>query len=116
MDPLPASNGHANPDINDKLQPSCVISSVLERIHREESWSDTNERVCFYEIELMEKVLILPYKYLQSKPGKNIRQQILASFNMWLQVPDAAIKIIADVIEMLHTGSLLYVPTDCAYE
>jgi geranylgeranyl diphosphate synthase type 3 len=49
-----------------------------------------------------------PYRYLRSKPGKDIRTQMIASFNVWLQVPELALDIITHVIEMLHTSSLLY--------
>lgn len=115
MNSTTALNGHAKPDF-DILQSSCAISSVLERIQSEEPWSEINEQVCNCAMPLMEKVLTLPYRYLQSKPGKNIRAQIIANFNIWLQIPDRALKIITDVIEMLHTGSLLYFPIVCAYE
>ena len=49
-----------------------------------------------------------PYRYLYSKPGKDIRTQMIASFNVWLQVPDSALEVITKVVEMLHTSSLLY--------
>ena len=47
---------------------------------------------------------------MHSKPGKDIRAQMIASFNVWLQVPEFALEIITRVIEMLHTSSLLYDP------
>lgn len=33
---------------------------------------------------------------------------MIASFDVWLQVPGYALEIITQVIEMLHTSSLLY--------
>lgn len=33
---------------------------------------------------------------------------MIASFNVWLQVPEVALQIITRVVEMLHTASLLY--------
>ena len=33
---------------------------------------------------------------------------MIASFNVWLQVPETALEIITRVVEMLHTSSLLY--------
>jgi geranylgeranyl diphosphate synthase type 3 len=53
------------------------------------------------------KILTDPYQYLHTKPGKDIRTQMIASFNVWLQVPELALEIITRVIEMLHTSSLL---------
>jgi geranylgeranyl diphosphate synthase type 3 len=44
---------------------------------------------------------------LHAKPGKDIRTQMIASFNRWLQVPEFALEIITHVVEMLHTSSLL---------
>jgi geranylgeranyl diphosphate synthase, type III len=35
---------------------------------------------------------------------------MIASFNVWLQVPHEALQIITRVVEMLHTSSLLYLP------
>ena len=35
---------------------------------------------------------------------------MIAAFNKWLQVPEDALVIITQVIEMLHTSSLLYFP------
>ena len=48
-----------------------------------------------------------PYDYLQSHPGKDVRQQLIQAFNSWLQVPPASLAIITRVVAMLHTASLL---------
>ncbi|KAL8867373.1 MAG: hypothetical protein Q9198_008540 [Flavoplaca austrocitrina] len=40
-------------------------------------------------------------------PGKDIRKQLIAAFNAWLQVPPSSLEIITKVIGMLHTASLL---------
>jgi geranylgeranyl diphosphate synthase type 3 len=49
-----------------------------------------------------------PYQYLHAKPGKDIRAQMIASFNVWLQLPARELQVITHVVEMLHTSSLLY--------
>lgn len=54
------------------------------------------------------QILTEPYRYLRSKPGKDIRTKMITSFNVWLQVPQHALEIITRVVEMLHTSSLLY--------
>lgn len=42
-------------------------------------------------------------------PGKNFRTQVLATFNVWLQVDERSLNIIDRVVGMLHNASLLYV-------
>lgn len=54
-----------------------------------------------------ENVLLAPYDYLFSHPGKDIRAQFIIAFNEWLNVPAPALAIITKVIGMLHTASLL---------
>lgn len=50
-----------------------------------------------------------PYDYMFDHPGKDIRKQLIAAFNAWLQVPGDSLAIITRVVGMLHTASLLYV-------
>lgn len=54
-----------------------------------------------------ESILLGPYTYLFSHPGKDIRAQLISAFNAWLCVPPAALEIITRVVGMLHTASLL---------
>jgi geranylgeranyl diphosphate synthase type 3 len=56
-----------------------------------------------------ERILLGPYDYLEAHPGKDIRSQCIAAFNLWLKVPPARLEIITRVVGMLHTASLLYV-------
>jgi geranylgeranyl diphosphate synthase type 3 len=64
--------------------------------HGRSSWS--NEK---------EKILLGPYEYLYAHPGKDVRTQLIAAFNEWLEVPPASLEIITKVVGMLHTASLL---------
>ncbi|PNS16573.1 hypothetical protein CAC42_73 [Sphaceloma murrayae] len=54
-----------------------------------------------------EKILLGPYDYMLGHPGKDIRSQLIASFNVWLKVPEHSLAIITKVVGMLHTASLL---------
>ncbi|KAF2154029.1 geranylgeranyl diphosphate synthase 1 [Myriangium duriaei CBS 260.36] len=54
-----------------------------------------------------EKILLGPYDYMYGHPGKDIRSQMIASFNVWLKVPDESLSVITKVVGMLHTASLL---------
>ena len=101
-------NGTKKVHLNSKFLARTIISSVKEQ--NQIRWSVENENVnqyCHGSV-LIEKILMDPYNYLQSKPGKGIRAKLIASFNYWLQVPTFALEIITAVVEMLHTSSLLY--------
>jgi geranylgeranyl diphosphate synthase, type III len=60
------------------------------------SWSSQNDQI-----------LMGPYEYLIAQPGKNIRSQLIAAFNEWLEVPVESLEVIKNVVGMLHTASLL---------
>ncbi|TVY86897.1 Geranylgeranyl pyrophosphate synthase [Lachnellula willkommii] len=60
------------------------------------SWSPQNDQI-----------LMGPYEYLMAQPGKNIRSQLIAAFNEWLEVPPESLEVIKKVVGMLHTASLL---------
>lgn len=55
------------------------------------------------------QILLEPYNYLSSIPGKEIRSKLIEAFNVWLEVPEEDLGIIKNVVRMLHTASLLYV-------
>ncbi|QGA21613.1 hypothetical protein EYB26_009324 [Talaromyces marneffei] len=54
-----------------------------------------------------EEILLGPFNYLESLPGKNMRSQLIQSFNTWLKVPERSLTVIIKVVSMLHTASLL---------
>ncbi|RKO85719.1 geranylgeranyl diphosphate synthase 1, isoform CRA_a [Blyttiomyces helicus] len=54
-----------------------------------------------------EKILLEPYQYLRDHPGKEIRTRLVAAFGLWMSVPQDALDTIREVVEMLHTASLL---------
>ncbi|GFR92131.1 geranylgeranyl pyrophosphate synthase-like [Elysia marginata] len=54
-----------------------------------------------------EQILLAPYRYICQIPGKQVRSKLIAAFNLWLKIPDEKIKIISDVIQMLHNSSLM---------
>ncbi|KAI6249691.1 Geranylgeranyl pyrophosphate synthase [Erysiphe necator] len=64
--------------------------------HGKSSWSAEKD-----------KILLGPYEYLDAQPGKDVRSQLIAAFNQWLEVPSESLEIITKVIGMLHTSSLL---------
>ncbi|KAL4079322.1 terpenoid synthase [Scleroderma citrinum] len=54
-----------------------------------------------------EKVLLDPFTYVTSNPGKDIRRTLIAAFNLWLNVPKAKLDVITQVVDMVHNASLL---------
>lgn len=54
-----------------------------------------------------ERIVRGPFDYVISHPGKDIRSQLIAAFNEWLQVPPASLEVITRVVGMLHESSLL---------
>jgi geranylgeranyl pyrophosphate synthase len=86
-----------------------IISTMMDKNAEAAQWPAKCEKVNTRKPgpRLMWQILTDPYQYLHSKPGKDIRAQMIASFNMWLQVPELALNIITQVVEMLHTSSLL---------
>lgn len=54
-----------------------------------------------------ESIIMGPYDYISKQPGKDIRKQMIAAFNVWLKVPEQSLEIITRVIAMLHNASLL---------
>ncbi|ODA80601.1 hypothetical protein RJ55_03560 [Drechmeria coniospora] len=54
-----------------------------------------------------EKVVRAPFDYATSHPGKDFRAQLIAAFNVWLDVPSKSLDVITKVIAMLHEASLL---------
>src|SRR6267154_2290682 len=67
------------------------LSSALES-----KWSQANE-----------SLILEPFNYITSKPGKEIRRQLLEALNIWLAVPSDELKIIGHVIQLLHNASLM---------
>ena len=79
-----------------------------------EAWTEKTELVCL-QISLEErkktnkdlKIINEPYNYLISHPGKDIRKQVIAACNVWLQVDRESLDIIGESVSMLHNASLL---------
>jgi geranylgeranyl diphosphate synthase, type III len=54
-----------------------------------------------------EKIIMGPYDYLFSHPGKDIRSDLIKAFNKFLDVPESSLDVVRKVVGMLHTSSLL---------
>jgi len=56
---------------------------------------------------VQEKVLLEPYSYILQVPGKQVREKLIQAFNFWLRIPEDKLKVISEVVKMLHNSSLL---------
>ncbi|KAJ8659581.1 geranylgeranyl pyrophosphate synthase [Lichtheimia ornata] len=54
-----------------------------------------------------DSILLEPYHYLCDQPGKDIRTKLIAAFDAWLHVPPEKLAAIKNVVQMLHTASLM---------
>ncbi|KNG80406.1 farnesyltranstransferase [Aspergillus nomiae NRRL 13137] len=54
-----------------------------------------------------DQIICGPLDYLLSSGGKNIRHKLILAFNEWLQIPPNKVDIISDIVNLLHTASLL---------
>ncbi|KAI9331158.1 geranylgeranyl pyrophosphate synthase-like protein [Obelidium mucronatum] len=54
-----------------------------------------------------QRILLEPFVYLTQARGKEIRSKLVHAFDLWLKVPQDKLNVISEIIEMLHTASLL---------
>ncbi|KAJ1305969.1 hypothetical protein OPQ81_010684 [Rhizoctonia solani] len=54
-----------------------------------------------------ETVLLEPFTYLTSNPGKDMRTHLIEAFNLWLKVEERELAIVSKVVSMLHNASLM---------
>ncbi|KAJ6567722.1 isoprenoid synthase domain-containing protein [Mycena vulgaris] len=73
-----------------------AYDNILSRLSGESAWSPKDEMA-----------VLEPFTYVTSNPGKDIRTQLLAAFNVWIDVPEAKLQIVAKIISMLHNASLM---------
>ncbi|KAI0554523.1 terpenoid synthase [Xylaria curta] len=112
--PVPESNWLAQSIHNHRKTPSASTSQQYSS-----SMASTNPDPARYATEDLdytargtwtdqkEMAVSAPYKYLFDQPGKDFRTSMISAFNVWLDVPKEALDIIAKVVAMLHTASLL---------
>ncbi|CAG9559897.1 unnamed protein product [Danaus chrysippus] len=55
----------------------------------------------------LDEEILAPYTHVIQIRGKQLREQLVRSFNYWLKVPDIQLKNAIDTMTMLHNASLL---------
>ncbi|KAG0140973.1 hypothetical protein CROQUDRAFT_674369 [Cronartium quercuum f. sp. fusiforme G11] len=93
---------HSITQPSDQLQQSASVTikdrygNFLQQLTTLDHWSTANEQI-----------LLEPYKYLTTIPGKEIRSMMIEAFNHWLKIPKPALEIVKKIVGQLHTASLL---------
>ncbi|CAF1073301.1 unnamed protein product [Adineta steineri] len=92
-------------------QKNAEISSTNHKdkhnVHQiNDSQSKTNHNMDNNICENLDDILE-PFNYLKSLPGKNVRSKLIEAFNYWFQVPDEKLRVIDEIMGMLHNASLL---------
>lgn len=54
-----------------------------------------------------DRILLHPFDYIRSLPGKGVRSKLAVAFNYWLNVNPEILSKVCDIMEMLHNASLL---------
>lgn len=68
---------------------------------------DIEELVRDYERKNTQQELDRPFDYIQKIPGKKIRSKLSIAFNYWMDIPADKLKLIGEIVQMLHNASLL---------
>lgn len=73
-----------------------LMENILNIINQNPQWTDENELMTTG-----------PFNYLNENKGKQLRTTLIHSFNNILHIEDQKLEIISNIIELLHTASLL---------
>lgn len=55
----------------------------------------------------MLKILLEPCQYIAQLPIQQLPSKFIKAFNLWMNIPEEKLSIIEDLMEMLHSASLL---------
>ncbi|GES63959.1 gibberellin cluster-GGPP-synthase [Aspergillus terreus] len=53
-------------------------------------------------------IVLAPFKYIKSMPSKGAREKLIDALNWWFKVPQPELEIIQNVVDLLHTSSLMF--------
>ena len=95
-----------------------IYDNILEKLSLDDDWSAKNEAVSIqfkFQMSVERYVcmtrnleaLLEPFTYISSAPGKEIRTSMIHAFNAWLNVSAEQLGIIAKLVNMMHSASLL---------
>ncbi|KAI9841642.1 MAG: hypothetical protein M1837_000489 [Sclerophora amabilis] len=59
-----------------------------------------------------EDIIFAPFKYIKSLPSKGVRDILIDALDVWFRIPKRSLNIIKEVVDLLHTSSLMFVFDD----
>ncbi|KAK6084429.1 polyprenyl synthetase [Seiridium cupressi] len=54
-----------------------------------------------------EEIILQPQHYLESMPSKGVRNSVIDGLEMWYQVPERSLATIREIVNLLHSSSLM---------
>ena len=72
------------------------ISNLLRPVRNPPEWPASSE-----------SVILEPFVYTISRPGKEVRSLLIEAFNVWLDVSLTQLRVISGIVRILHNASLM---------
>ncbi|KAJ4253874.1 geranylgeranyl pyrophosphate synthetase [Fusarium torreyae] len=61
-----------------------------------------------WSISQYEDMILQPQKYLEMMPSKGFRNAVIDGLEVWYQVPEKSLTVIREIINLLHSSSLMF--------
>ncbi|KAF4984888.1 hypothetical protein FZEAL_41 [Fusarium zealandicum] len=61
-----------------------------------------------WPVHQYEDMILQPRKYLEMMPSKGVRNAVIDGLEVWYQVPEKSLAVIRDIIDLLHSASLMF--------
>ncbi|KAK8078753.1 polyprenyl synthetase [Apiospora phragmitis] len=60
-----------------------------------------------WSLQKNEELILQPQQYLEMMPSKDVRNAIVDGLEVWYHVPEKSLAVIRDIIQLLHSSSLM---------
>ncbi|KAI1495578.1 isoprenoid synthase domain-containing protein [Biscogniauxia marginata] len=54
-----------------------------------------------------EEIILQPHQYLETMPSKGVRNAVIDGLEVWYHVPEKSLVVIRDIVNLLHSSSLM---------
>ncbi|KAF4966749.1 hypothetical protein FSARC_5614 [Fusarium sarcochroum] len=82
---------------------STIDDHFPETMEVQDSQLDQTSSISQYE-----DMILQPQKYLEMMPSKGFRDALIDGLEVWYQVPEKSLTVIRQIINLLHTSSLMF--------
>jgi geranylgeranyl pyrophosphate synthase len=100
MPPSPESVGHVSNGTNSPK----AVKAIEDESCKQQKATKTSDYT-MYKPDTM--ALESPCTYISSLPSKGVRATLIEALNYWMDVPAKSLKVIEDVVNVLHNASLI---------